>query len=394
MSEELESFRKEARAWLEVNCPPSMRQPYTSEAEYIWGGRKAQFDPPEQEPWLQNMAQKGWTAPDWPIAYGGAGLGREERRILREEMSRLGCRPPLHSFGISMLAPALMKFGSEEQRLEHLPAMARGEIRWCQGYSEPGAGSDLASLRTSAIAEGEFYRVNGSKIWTSHADKSDAIFCLVRTSDAGDKREGISFLLIDMETEGISVRPIRLISGASPFCQVFFDNVLVPARNRVGREGEGWKIAKYLLAHERSMISGVGGKAGTSNDLAERALRCVGEVDGKVRDPALRSEIARYDIDALSFRYAKELMRSGAQGQDMGAMSSALKYYGTELNKRRRELAVDIEGSAALMLQGDDQARAFTSTAAEWLRSKANSIEGGTSEIQLNIIARRILDLP
>ena len=394
MIEGLDAFRTETRAWLEANCPPAMRTPYRSDTDYIWGGRKARLSA-DQQAWLARMAQKGWTAPEWQLEHGGAGLSKDQRRVLREEMSALGCRPPLHSFGISMLAPALLKFGTEEQRREHLPRMARGEIRWCQGYSEPEAGSDLASLRMSAVCEGSHYRVNGSKIWTSHAELSDAIFCLVRTDATGRKQEGISFLLVDMDTPGIRVSPIRLISGASPFCQVFFDDVLVPCENLVGHEGEGWIIAKYLLTHERSMISGVGGKSDSDDALSALAKERIGLADGKLRDPALRAQIAAYEIDALSFRHAKSLMRSGGSPRELGALSSALKYYGTELNKRRRELAMDIEGAGALAVPThDDEGEEFSPAAREWLRSKANSIEGGTSEIQLNIIARRILELP
>jgi alkylation response protein AidB-like acyl-CoA dehydrogenase len=395
MSDGLADFRAEVRRWLLENCPPSLRQPYGDEGEQVWGGRNPGFRHPDQALWLQRMADKGWTAPEWPTRYGGAGLSRDERRVLREEMSALSCRPPLHSFGIAMLAPALLRYGSEEQRLEHLPPMARGAIRWCQGYSEPGAGSDLASLRTAAVRDGATYRVSGAKIWTSHADLSDWIFCLVRTNAAGDKRDGISFLLIDMRSPGIDVRPIKLISGASPFCEVFFDDVVVPERNRVGKEGEGWDIAKYLLTHERSMISGLSGRTRDGDSLGALAMAAVGSERGRLSDAALRVEIANFEIDALSFRYAKARV-GGAASQGIGAQSSALKYYGTELNKRRRELVMDIEGAAALSTPWDGEASApkFSASARAWLRSKANSIEGGTTEIQLNIIARRILGLP
>ena len=237
------------------------------------------------------MAQRGWTVPEWPKAYGGGGLSKDEARVLREEMARLKCRSPLTSFGISMLGPALLKYGNEAQKQEHLPKIARGEIRWCQGYSEPGAGSDLASLKTRADDQGDHFLVNGSKIWTSYGDKADWIFCLVRTDFSVKKHDGISFVLFDMATPGISTRPIRLISGYSPFTQTFFDNVKVPKENLLGELNKGWTIAKYLLTHERNMIGGmglglrVGGKA----SLGQMAVANL----GLVRRPARQYRVAR-----------------------------------------------------------------------------------------------------
>jgi acyl-CoA dehydrogenase len=374
-----------------------MRQPYLDEGDYVWGGRKTAFRSPDQEIWLRRMVDKGWTVPGWPAKYGGAELSSAEKRVLRDEMVALSCRPPLHSFGISMLAPALFKYGSEELRMKHLPPMARGAIRWCQGYSEPNAGSDLASLRTIAKLADGLYTVSGSKMWTSYANQSDWIFCLVRTGTSADQREGISFILIDMASQGISTRPIKLISGASPFCQVFFDEAQVPQENLVGREGDGWDIAKYLLTHERSMISGVGSTSQRAGSLSELAKSVRGTHHGLLNDLVLRPAIAAYEIDALSFRYTKERLRQASAGpQNPGAMSSVLKYLGTELNKRRLELTVEIEGNSALTTPaGDsDTGPEFSSTAREWLRSKANSIEGGTTEVQLNIIARRLIGLP
>jgi acyl-CoA dehydrogenase len=218
-----DDFRQEVRAWLEANCPPAMRQPVTGEEDIVWGGRKAKLSP-DQKAWLDAMASRGWTVPDWPSEYGGGGLSPEQTKTLRQEMARLGCRNPLQSFGISMLGPALLKYGNEAQKKRFLPEIARGEIRWCQGYSEPNAGSDLAGLQTSAEDKGDHYLVNGQKVWTSYADKADWIFCLVRT-DKTTKQGGISFLLFDMASPGVSTKPILLISGSSPFCETFFDNV-------------------------------------------------------------------------------------------------------------------------------------------------------------------------
>ncbi|MGD1026838.1 acyl-CoA dehydrogenase family protein [Candidatus Binatus soli] len=388
----LETFRKETRAWLEANCPAEMRRPVQGEEDACWGGRHPVFQSDAQRLWLERMAEKGWTVPEWAREYGGGGLTRDEAKILRQEMRALGCRPPLTSFGISMLGPALLKYGSEEQKREHLPKITRGEIRWCQGYSEPGAGSDLASLQARAEDKGDQFLVNGSKIWTTYANKADWIFCLVRTDPSAPKHEGISFVLFDMESAGVSTKPITLISGASPFCETFFDDVLVPKANLVGKLNKGWDVAKYLLTHERDMIGGMG-STGDSRSLGQIASETVGTDNGMLADTALRGQIAAYEIDALAFRLTMERVGDMAKvGQAHPAVSSLLKYYGTELNKRRMELLMSAGGSDALEWEGERSREGRTARA--WLRSKGNSIEGGTSEIQLNIIAKRILSLP
>jgi len=389
---DLEQFRRETRAWLEENCPESMRTPEREERDAYWGGRNPEMKHPDQKLWADRMGARGWTAPEWPAQYGGGGLDRERAGILREEMQRIGARTPLRSFGISMLGPALLRYGSEEQKREHLPAIVRGEIRWCQGYSEPDAGSDLASLRTRAEDKGDHYLVNGQKVWTSYADKADWIFCLVRTDDTGSKHEGISFLLFDMASRGVSTRPIRLISGASPFCETFFDDVKVPGENLVGEEGKGWEIAKYLLTHEREMIAGFGHPGG-GRGLSEVAAEVFGlDAGGRLRDTVLRRDIAQLELDTLAFGATMERVKDeAAAGQGLGATASILKYYGTELNKRRLELTLSVRGEEALAWEGG---RRGGDIARAWLRTRANSIEGGTSEIQLNIIARRVLGLP
>jgi acyl-CoA dehydrogenase len=392
--EQLERFRQEVRSWLEENCPDSMRTPMISDEEVCWGGRNCVYQSKEQRLWLQRMAAKGWTVPEWSKEYGGAGLSGKEARVLQQEMRTLGCRTPLASLGIIMLAPALFKFASEEQRLEHLPKIASGEIRWCQGYSEPGAGSDLASLQTSAKDEGDHFLINGSKIWTSYADKSDWIFCLVRTDADAPKRDGISFLLFDMASQGVSTAPIKLISGASVFCQTFFDDVKVPKENLVGVRNKGWTVAKYLLQHERSMAAGLGrGSSGKKKTLAEVALKTLGTEDGELADPVLRHKLAGFQIREQAFTLT--MARVGDEmkaGADPGPASSVLKLYGSETNKMRRELMLELSGMESLGWEGE----VFNegAVARSWLRSKANSIEGGTSEIQLNIIAKRVLGLP
>src|SRR6185436_11863426 len=377
----LDDFRNDTRAWLAANCPPEMREPMRDESDACWGGRNPVFKNPAQKAWMETMAARGWTVPDWPKDYGGGGLSPAETKILKQEMARIGARNPLMSFGISMLGPALLKYGSEEQKQRFLPEIARGEIRWCQGYSEPNAGSDLASLQTKCEDKGDYWLVNGQKVWTSYADKADWIFCLVRTSTEA-KQGGISFLLFDMETPGVSTRPILLISGSSPFCETFFDDVKVPKAQIVGEVNKGWDVAKYLLGHEREMISGMG--LGTGGSLGAAT---------KPKDPLLRAAIAAFDVDALAFGAMSERFAAmWKAGEAHPASPSMMKYAGTELNKRRNQLAMAAGGSDAL--EWDSERSRGGSAARSWLRSKGNSIEGGTSEIQLNIVAKHILGLP
>jgi alkylation response protein AidB-like acyl-CoA dehydrogenase len=383
---DLESFRAETRAWLEANCPPEMREPMRDESDACWGGRNPVFKDPAQKQWMDVMAARGWTVPDWPADYGGGGLSPAETKILKQEMARIGARNPLMSFGISMLGPALLKYGTEDQKKHYLPQIARGEIRWCQGYSEPGAGSDLASLQTKCEDKGDHWLVNGQKVWTSYADKADWIFCLVRTDPAAPKHQGISFLLFDMASPGVSTKPILLISGYSPFCETFFDDVEVPKDQVVGTVNKGWDVAKYLLGHEREMISGMG--LGGQTDSLGAAL---GEV--LADDPLLRADVARFDVDQMAFRAMSEKFIDELKGgRAHPAQPSMMKYAGTELNKARHELVMAAGGSGALEWESDRSKKG--KAAREWLRTKANSIEGGTSEVQLGIVAKRILDLP
>ena len=389
---DLDVFRQQTRDWLEENCPQSMRTPQRSDNDACWGGRNFTFASEDQKLWLERMAARGWTAPEWPSEYGGGGLSQQEHKVLREEMARINARPPLSSFGIWMIGPAILKFGSEELKRQHLPPIIRGEIRWCQGYSEPGAGSDLAGLQSRAEDHGDHFIVNGQKIWTSYADKADWMFCLVRTNPDAKKQLGISLVLFDMTTPGVSTRPIKLISGSSPFCETFLDNVRVEKSQVVGEINAGWTIAKYLLTHEREMIGGMGRTAAGQKTLPQIAVDAVGLEDGKLADGMLRGELATWDLDAAAFALTAERVLDEAKaGQGVGAASAMLKYYGTELNKRRQELMVALHGSDGLLWEGE--ASREGAIARNWLRSKGNSIEGGTSEVQLNVIARNILGL-
>ena len=393
MAADLNAFRAEIRDWLEDACPPTMRTPMVAD-ETPGGGRRASLKNPETKVWMERMAERGFTVPTWPKQYGGAGLDRDEARVLQEELRRLNARPPLVGMGISMIGPALLEFGNDEQKAEHLPKIARGEIWWCQGYSEPNAGSDLASLRTSAVEDGDDYIINGQKIWTSGADNADWMFCLVRTDPKAPKHEGITFILFDMTTPGVSVRPIRLISGLSPFCETFFENVRVPKKNVVSEPGKGWTVAKRLLQYERTSIGGIGGGQRTTT-LEELAADYVGLEAGRIADPTLRADVVRHRMNDRAFALTvRRNQEESSAGVAPGAVSSMFKYYGTEQNKGRFELMLRITGTRGVgWAEGGFTAEELDITRG-WLRSKANSIEGGTSEVQLNILAKRVLGLP
>ncbi|MFP6626368.1 MAG: acyl-CoA dehydrogenase family protein [Deltaproteobacteria bacterium] len=397
---ELDSFRTEVSAWLEANCPPSMHWPKDKmggslDDALTWGGRKWQFNNPEAQLWLERMAEKGWTAPTWSEAYGGGGLSKQEAKVLAEEMRRQRIKPPLVGFGLTMIGPLMVEHGSEEQRLKFLPPVCRGEIRWCQGYSEPGAGSDLASLQTRAVLDGDHWVLNGQKVWTSFADQADWMFILVRTDPEASKHGGISFMLFDMESAGVSVKPIKLISGNSPFCETFLEDVRVPKDQVVGGLNNGWTMAKALLGHERSMISEAFGESREENRLASLAHEYLGDGNGGIADAGLRGQIAQLTMDKvcldLTLRRTKEAMKVG---QQPGPESSLFKYYATELNKDRHALMVSILGPQALGWEGEGFSATELDLTRTWLRSRGNSIEGGTSEVQLNIIAKRVLGLP
>jgi alkylation response protein AidB-like acyl-CoA dehydrogenase len=389
---ELESFREEVRAWLQANYPPSLNTPM-AEDEAPWGGRNYRPSNPDAKLWLERMGAKGWTAPMWPAAYGGGGLTAEENRVLTQELGRIKARPALMSFGIWMLGPVLLEYATEEQKQRFLPPIVRGEIRWCQGYSEPGAGSDLASLQTKAEDQGDHYLINGQKVWTSYADQADWIFCLVRT-DTSKKHEGISFVLFDMKTPGVEARPIKLISGSSPFCETFFDNVKVPKDQLVGKLNGGWDIAKRLLQYERQNISASGFGGGAGLEVEEAAKTYVGETDGKIADADLRARIAAHKMDARAFTLTvRRAEQESKAAKGPSSAVSIIKYAAASLNQEKSELMVEAMGLQGLGWEGEGfDPDALRQTRA-WLRSKGNSIEGGTSEVNLNVIAKRVLGL-
>jgi alkylation response protein AidB-like acyl-CoA dehydrogenase len=392
---DLESFRSETRAWLEANCPPSMRREGGGafEDDAIWGGRKQVYKNPDAKLWLDRMSAKGWTAPAWPTEYGGGGLSKDEAKVLGQELGRINARPALLSFGIWMLGPVLLEYATEEQKKEYLPKIVRGEIRWCQGYSEPGAGSDLASLKTKCEDKGDHFLINGQKVWTSYADHADWIFCLVRT-DATKKHEGISFVLFDMATPGVEARPIKLISGQSPFCETFFTDVQVPKKQMVGKLNGGWEIAKRLLQYERQNISSGGFGGGSGVELEDVAKHYAGEESGAIADADLRARIAAHRMEARAFALTvRRIEEEGKAKKGPSPAVSIIKYAAAKLNQDRCELMVEAMGTQGLGWDGEGFSTGEIQGMRQMLRSKGNSIEGGTSEVNLNVVSKRVLGL-
>ena len=395
---ELETFKQEVAQWLEANCPASMRRPIVSE-EMVWGSSKLQFQSEDQKLWFERMRDRGWFAPSWPKEYGGGGLSPKEARILETEMARLGCRQPQYNLGVWMLGPVLVEVGTHEQKMEHIVPMMQGAQRWCQGFSEPNAGSDLASLKTSAKRvsdeQGEAYIVNGGKIWTSDGDKGDWMYALVRTSNEGKKQDGISFILIDMKSPGVTVKPIELISGKSSFCQVFFDDVRVPVRQLVGKEGEGWALAKKLLQHERAAMSKFTEGGAPSHDALKTALPYMVDEQGQINQPVLRDRLAGVLMDAQAFALThRRVTEKALARKDVSGPSSIMKLVQTEQEVAKYELLEQAMGLRGLGWEGDDFSADELDVCRAWLRSKSYTIAGGSSEVQLNIIAKRVLELP
>jgi alkylation response protein AidB-like acyl-CoA dehydrogenase len=393
---ELDGFRTEARGWLAANFPASLRADPAAQLAATMGVTPS----PDAQAWTKRMGAKGWGAPTWPKAYGGGGLDPAQARILAEEMAAIGARNPIGGMGVMMLGPTLIEYGTEAQKQRHIPPIVRGALRWCQGYSEPGSGSDLASLQTKCEDKGDHWLINGQKVWTSGANLADWCFCLVRT-DPSRKHDGISFILIDMKSPGVEARPIRLINGASPFCETFFTDVKVPKENLVGPLNGGWTIAKRLLQFERENISaslGGGGNPalGQTASVDRMAGGYVGtDADGRLTDGDLRPRLAAHQMEARAFQLttSRAAMESRAN-QGPSAASSIMKYAGAKVAQDRTELAVEILDAQGLGWAGEGFAPEEVTAVRAWLRSKANSIEGGTSEINLNVVSKRVLGLP
>ena len=389
---EVEAFRGEARNWLEENYPQSLRRDSDATQEAIMmGGLKPTGD---LKLWKDRMAAKGWGAPTWPKQYGGGGLSPQEARILQDEMNRIGATNPMAGMGTSMFGPTLLEYGAEEQKQRHIPPIVRGELRWCQGYSEPGAGSDLASLQTKAVDKGDHWEINGQKIWTSGAQYADWCFCLVRT-DPTKKHEGISFVLIDMHQPGVETRPIKLIAGSSPFCETFFTNARAEKNDMVGPLNGGWTVGKRLLQHERSGQGG-GRMMGGGASIPDLARKYVGlDEAGRIADSDLRTRIANHMMSARAHALTMQRVLNEARGNlNPSATTSIMKNSGTQIGQERSELTLEIMGHQGLGWEGDDFASDELQAVRGWLSGKATTIFGGSQEIQSNIISKRILGLP
>jgi alkylation response protein AidB-like acyl-CoA dehydrogenase len=395
---DLDAFRSEARTWLDENFPAALKADPAAQLAAVMGGKPT----PDAELWRKRMGEKGWGTPTWPKAYGGGGLSRAEARVLAEEMAAIGARNPIGGMGVMMFGPTLIEVGTEAQKQQHIPSIVKGEIRWCQGYSEPGSGSDLASLQTKAEDKGDHFLVNGSKIWTSGANLADWCFCLVRTDSKAKKHDGISFLLIDMRSPGVEVRPILLINGGSPFCETFFTDVKVPKENLMGPLNGGWTIAKRLLQFERENISASLGQGGSATlgqatgGVDAMAKKYVGvDEAGRLADHDLRRRLTDHLMENQAFRLTGRRVADEAKSnQGPTAATSIMKYAGAKIAQDRTELIIEAMGHQGLGWDGDDFDPSELATTRAWLRAKANSIEGGTSEINLNVVSKRVLGLP
>lgn len=398
----VEAFREEVRDWLAENCPAAARGP----GEVVTIGSKRPMQNPELLEWRHKLGAKGWTIPGWPKEYGGGGLDTQEIRVLGEEMRAIKARAPMGGMGTSMIGPTLLEYGTEEQKLRHIPSIAMGDLSWCQGYSEPGAGSDLAGLSTRAVDKGDFFEVNGQKIWTSGANFADWIFVLVRTDPEAAKHDGISFVLMDMHQPGITVKKIRLIAGSSPFCETFFDNAIAQKSDLVGQLNRGWTVGKRLLQHERSGQGGVGGgapapdakpnHAAPKSPLVDTAKSYVGVNDqGRISDTSVRDTLVQFHMNqhslALTQRRAKE---ENTSGKTMGEATSIFKYYGATMARDTADMRVALMGAQGYGWEGDSFSESEKAATRAWLHSRAITIYGGTNEIQLNIVAKRVLGLP
>ncbi|HZZ68117.1 MAG TPA: acyl-CoA dehydrogenase family protein [Phenylobacterium sp.] len=387
---ELEDFREEAAAWLKANFPASL----AGKGQLAMSERSTQG--PDLAAWRKAIGEKGWATPTWPKEYGGGGLSPKQARVLAAEMGKIGAfNPLLFGMGVTMIGPTILDYGTEAQKRQHIPPIVRGEVQWCVGYSEPNAGSDLASLQTKAVDAGDHWVINGQKTWTSGAQYSDWCGCLVRTDPTAKKHDGISFMLIDMHQKAIETRPIALIAGASPFCETFFTDAVAPKDALLGQLNVGWTVGKRLLQHERASQTGAigGGRALPLNQIARKYVAL--DAEGKIADLDLRTRLARHEMDARA--HGLTLTRAMAEAKEANGATNAasvLKNSATNVAQTRAELTLEIMGAQGLGWQGDDFSREEIETVRGWLSGKAMSIYGGSAEIQNNIISKRILGLP
>ncbi len=385
----IETFREEVQDWLSEN--------FTADVRSTGEGTE------ERKAWYVKLADKGWIAPSWPKEYGGAELNFQEHIALMQAFNAAGVilPPDNGGQGLRMIGPTLLEYGTDDQKKRHLPQLARGEVQWCQGYSEPGSGSDLASLSTKAVLDGDRWVLNGQKIWTSGAHLASWIYVLVRTDPNALKHDGISMVLVDMDQPGVTVKPIRLISGTSPFCETFFDDAV--SYDLVGERNHGWTIGKRLLQHERSGIAGMGASGATAKPtgpqryyLAELAKQYIGKTDtGKIADPSFRDEMIQHRLDQQSFQLTLARTRQeNVSGATLGFATSIFKAVGANLDKAASTLHVQVMGSKGTGWEGESFTPGELAATRNWLGARASSIAGGTNEVQLNIIAKRVLGLP
>ena len=392
MSAELDNFRAETRAWLQANCPEGAKGP----GPVPLGSSKVPMDD-DSKLWLDRMAEKGWTVPTWPKEYGGAELTRPQYEILIEELKRIGARTPLTGRGVNYIGPTILEFGTDEQKARWLPPISRGEGAWAMGYSEPGAGSDLASLSTKAVKDGDRYIINGRKTWTSDALICDYIFVLVRTSPDKSKHDGISLVLVDMNQPGVIVNPIRLISGVSPFCETLFEDAVISANDVIGGVDNGWTVGKRLLQFERSTHAGInisGSQGGRQEEskMPDRIKNYVGTVDGKVSDLGIRTDLIIYEMNGHAQRITQRRVIAELSSRAPGFASSAVKLTNALNVQAGDELLMAAMGSSAM--NWDEETNSATDETRDFLYNKSLTIAGGTKEVQLNIIAKRVLGLP
>ena len=389
---EVAEFRTDVSAWIASNCPDGAKGP----GQLANGSTKIELQK-DVATWLERCAERGFTAPTWPTEFGGGGLSAELAKVLYEEMGKARARTPLTGMGMTMIGPTLLEYGTQAQKERHLPKIIRGELQWCQGYSEPNAGSDLAALNTRAEDKGDHYLLNGQKIWTSGAFTADWMFALVRTDFDAPKHEGISFVLLPMDQEGVTVKPIRLISGSSPFCETFLDNAVAAKEDLVGDLNKGWTVGKRLLQFERSGIGGLSGGARTSEagtSLPDIAKKYVGDKAGRISDPAIREKVTKLNMNRASFRLTAQRANAENKSGTPGAATSIFKLYGAALQQDGAELKRELMGFRGLGVKGEGFTEHELTSVEEWLHTKATTIYGGSNEIQANIIAKRVLGLP
>ncbi|WP_293676258.1 acyl-CoA dehydrogenase family protein [uncultured Phenylobacterium sp.] len=388
---DLEAFRKEVREWVAQNFPASLKGAGVSALT------EERTEPtPAMEAWRKAVGSKGWGTPTWPKEYGGGGLSSAEARVVSGEFARAGAYNPIGGMGVMMFGPTLLEYGTEAQKQEHIPPICRGEVQWCQGFSEPGAGSDLAALSTKAVDKGDHFQIDGSKIWTSGAQYADWCFCLVRT-DTSKKHEGISFVLFTMHQPGVEVRPIGLIAGSSPFCETFFTGARAEKKDLVGPLNGGWTIAKRLLQHERSGLTGAGGSLGGAGKALEDLAKDYVGVDakGRIADSDLRTRLTTNAMNMRAFQQTAVRAMIEAKGNaSPSSATSIMKNAGTELLQERHEMTLEIMGCQGLGWEGDAFSAAELAAVRGWLFGKAFTIFGGSHEVQANIVSKRILGLP